>query len=305
MQGPHVLAPGLLTSSPPPPTSIQLLCPMDPLASLPGPPQMPRLVDHIFLAPGNRAELLVKCSGAVGKKYVLRAQASAGPGCSGGHVCCALVPALCPPGLPACLPASCFPAALRSLAPAWAHAPFVSHSSCLHPSCFTHSCLTPPVSTLPVSPALSRLSCAGTGQEPLQVRPGCHHQRVCAAHVGDNHHSTGKPCTVGCSCTFCLRGPLAADLLRWEPRGACSDAAVAQAPPSATAAAAQPSNSLPALPCPPPHLSLPCRDPPRRRPSRSSGPAPPRARDTPPTFRTRRCGPRAPPASSPTRPSTS
>ncbi|PSC67257.1 HAD-superfamily subfamily IIA hydrolase [Micractinium conductrix] len=31
--------------------------------------QMPRLVDHIFLAPGNRAELLVKCSGAVGKKY--------------------------------------------------------------------------------------------------------------------------------------------------------------------------------------------------------------------------------------------
>ncbi|KAI7841496.1 hypothetical protein COHA_004889 [Chlorella ohadii] len=37
--------------------------------------QIPRKVDHAFLSPGNRAELLVKCSGAAGKKYVLRAQA--------------------------------------------------------------------------------------------------------------------------------------------------------------------------------------------------------------------------------------
>lgn len=36
--------------------------------------QVPRAVDHIFLAPGNRAELLVQCSGAKGSTYVLRAQ---------------------------------------------------------------------------------------------------------------------------------------------------------------------------------------------------------------------------------------
>ena len=43
----------------------------------PSPPsrQIPRKVDHAFLSPGNRAELLVKCSGAAGKRYALRAQA--------------------------------------------------------------------------------------------------------------------------------------------------------------------------------------------------------------------------------------
>jgi len=35
--------------------------------------QIPRKVDHIFLAPGNRAELLVQCAGAIGKRFIITA----------------------------------------------------------------------------------------------------------------------------------------------------------------------------------------------------------------------------------------
>ncbi len=35
--------------------------------------EAPRVVDHIYLAPANRAELLVKCDGAKGTKYILTA----------------------------------------------------------------------------------------------------------------------------------------------------------------------------------------------------------------------------------------
>lgn len=42
--------------------------------------QVPRAVDHMYFAPGNRAELLVRCSGAPGSQYVLTAQVRAGRG---------------------------------------------------------------------------------------------------------------------------------------------------------------------------------------------------------------------------------
>ncbi len=35
--------------------------------------EAPRVVDHIYLNPANRAELLVKCNGALGTKYILTA----------------------------------------------------------------------------------------------------------------------------------------------------------------------------------------------------------------------------------------
>ncbi|KAL4422772.1 hypothetical protein ABPG75_008969 [Micractinium tetrahymenae] len=49
--------------------------------------QIPRRVDHALLAPGNRAELFVKCTGAPAAKYTLKAQdpAASPIGCSMGN----------------------------------------------------------------------------------------------------------------------------------------------------------------------------------------------------------------------------
>lgn len=49
--------------------------------------QVPRRVRHMFLAPGGRAELLVRCSGPPGKRYVLGAQASDGWAAAAGSAC--------------------------------------------------------------------------------------------------------------------------------------------------------------------------------------------------------------------------
>ncbi len=41
--------------------------------------EIPRQVDHIFLSNGNRGELLVKCTGTPGQRYVLAAGAEPSP----------------------------------------------------------------------------------------------------------------------------------------------------------------------------------------------------------------------------------